>query len=163
MAKEIQFIITGGTIDKSYHPQTGELYFESTIIPDLVNQCRYQGHITFCSPFLVDSLDMNSVQRNQILELCKNSPSSNITITHGTDTLIETAQALSDLKLSKTIILTGAMIPARVSNSDAIANISQSLTGHNTLSYGVFIGFQGQFFSPDQCFKNKEKSIFETQ
>lgn len=161
MPVEIQFIITGGTIDKSYHPQTGELGFDQTIIPELVQQSRFQGQSSFLTPFLVDSLDMNPTQRAEILSLCQESTSQNITITHGTDTIIQTALALSELNLAKTIILTGAMIPARVSHSDGLANIAQSIAGHHCLPEGVYIGFQGEFFNPHHCIKNKSNSTFE--
>lgn len=158
--KNIYAIITGGTIDKEYEATHGELHFKDSIIPKLVEQARFYGDITFEKPFLVDSLDMSSQQRQTLVNLVQSSQANHILITHGTDTLIETGLELLKLNLDKTIILTGAMVPARVSGSDALANVGQALSGLPILPRGVYAAFQGEYFPIDDCIKDKKKGLF---
>lgn len=158
--KNIYAIITGGTIDKKYEATLGELHFEDSIIPELVRQARFYGSIDYETPFLVDSLDMSLQQRQNVVKLVQSSGEEFVLITHGTDTLIETGLEILNLKLDKTIILTGAMVPARVADSDALANVAQALSGFSHLPQGVYAAFQGEYFPIDQCFKDTKKGLF---
>tara|TARA_B110000483_G_scaffold235265_1_gene306559 strand:- start:627 stop:1166 length:540 start_codon:yes stop_codon:yes gene_type:complete len=166
---EIKIIITGGTLDKSYNQITGELAFENSIVPELIQHARFQNKIQIETPFLIDSLEMTELHRNQLIRCIKNSSQTKILITHGTDTIIETAQVLENFNDSadnlskKTIILTGAMVPARVVGSDAEFNLGASMLSLNSLESGVYMCFQGQIFNPKDCIKDKSLGLFKNK
>ena len=112
---------------------------------------------------MVDSLDMQMDNRIKILESCKNSPEKSIIITHGTDTMTETARVLGEAKLDKTIVLTGAMIPYTFNNSDAVFNLGCSIIAVQCLDKGVYIIMNGKVFSWDNVVKIKDRGIFEAK
>ena len=113
---------------------------------------------------MIDSLDMNDEHREQILELILADSSARVLITHGTDTMVETGVFLKHGLPSnhgKSIILTGAMIPARLPHSDAHFNLGFALGAFNSLDSGVHIAMNGQIFPANDCFKNKNVGRFQ--
>jgi L-asparaginase len=159
----ISLIITGGTIDKDYQATTGELVFSETHLPQLLKQANCTLDITTQVVMLKDSLEMTDTDREQILQACQNQTSNRIVITHGTDTMVDTAVFLQDsTKLQpKTIVLTGAMRPYKLGNSDASFNIASALMAAQLSEPGVFISMNGKLFRADEVNKNRAQGIFE--
>ena len=157
----IKIILTGGTIDKHYNESNGELDFVDTHIPEILKIGRNRADVIIEQVLLKDSLDMGDADRQQILQSCIASSENKILITHGTDTIVETAKVLGKEKLNKTIVLVGAMIPFVFKHSDAVFNIGFALGALQTLPSGVFVAMNGKVFEADAVVKNKEKGIFE--
>lgn len=157
----IKLILTGGTIDKSYNESNGELKFTNTHIPELLELGRNRADINTEQLMLKDSLQMNDADRQKILDACIKTVEDQIIITHGTDTMVETAKVLGDQKLDKTIVIVGAMVPFVFKHSDALFNVGFALASVQTLSHGVYIAMNGKIFNWDSVVKNKEKGIFE--
>jgi L-asparaginase len=109
----------------------------------------------------IDSLDMTDIHREEILNYIMNSNANNFLITHGTDSIVETAIYLKKIS-DKTIVLTGSLKPAIFIDNDAIFNVGSALTSAQILKKGVYIVINGQVFNPDNVRKNLEKNIFET-
>ena len=158
----IQLIVTGGTFDKTYDHINGKLFFELTHIPKMLerSRCKLPVHIT---PLLLkDSLAFTEDDLQQIEQACIVTASKSIVITDGTDTMVDTAKRLAKLKLEKTILLTGAMIPyAFGSSSDGFFNLGCALAFSQTLPPDVYITMQGQFFKWNEVQKNKALGVFE--
>jgi len=157
----LKIIITGGTFDKVYHPVSGELGFHTSHVKTILQQARITQPIQIECPFLVDSLEMTAEQRQTICRLATNCEQEHIVIVHGTDTLIETAFKLKALNLHKTIVLTGAMVPYSVDQSDATFNLGFAIGSSQSLPEGVYIAMQAQIFEPSNCLKNRIEGIFE--
>ena len=157
----LKVIVTGGTFDKVYHPVTGELGFDTSHIESILKQARLTQLVQIECPFLIDSLAMTDEHRQTVCELAKNSSEDHLVIIHGTDTLVETALELAKLKLEKTLVLTGAMVPYSVNDSDATFNLGFAIGACKTLPSGVYIAMQAQIFEPANCIKNKAKGLFE--
>jgi len=157
----IKVILTGGTIDKHYNESNGELDFVETHIPEILKIGRNLADVIIEQVLLKDSLDMGDADRQKILQSCIASSENKILITHGTDTVVETAKVLGKEKLNKTIVLVGAMIPFVFKHSDAVFNIGFALGALQTLPSGVFVAMNGKVFEADAVVKNKEKGIFE--
>ncbi|MDA7810300.1 asparaginase domain-containing protein [Flavobacteriaceae bacterium] len=158
----IQIFITGGTFDKSYNYKNGELFFEKTHLPEMLKRSRSQLNVEFKTLMMIDSLNMKPSDIQKIISNCKNSKKNRIVITHGTDTMVNTAKAIAKEKIDKTIILTGAMIPyAFGSSSDGFFNLGCALSYVQTLKTGVYITMHGQFFKWDEVTKNSKKGCFE--
>jgi len=109
----------------------------------------------------IDSLDMTDIHREVILKYIINSNANNFLITHGTDSIVETAIYLKKIT-DKTIVLTGSLKPAIFIDNDAIFNVGSALTSAQILNNGVYIVINGQVFNPDNVRKNLEKNVFET-
>lgn len=157
----IQVILTGGTIDKLYNPFKGELSFAQTHIPAAFEQGRCGVSLEVQQLFLKDSLEMTDEDRAQILAACQHSPHSQIVITHGTDTMAETARYLIAASPNKTIILTGAMIPLSVNGSDGLFNLGTALMAAQCMPIGVYIAMNGRVFNGAQVTKNRALGVFE--
>ena len=157
----IKLILTGGTIDKHYNESNGELDFTETHIPDLLKLGRNRSDIEIEQIMLKDSLEMTDLDRQKILEACKASQQSKIIVTHGTDTIVETATALGKVKLNKTIVLVGAMIPFVFKHSDAVFNMGFALGAVQCLPQGVYVAMNGKVFDWDAVVKNRKLGAFE--
>lgn len=157
MKNIIQIFITGGTFDKSYDYINGNLFFKKTHLPEMLKRSRCQLNIGIETLMMLDSLDLTKADIEKIIAACSQSPSNQILITHGTDTMSDTAAALASANLtSKTIILTGAMIPyAFGSSSDGFFNLGCALAFAQCLTPGVYISMQGQYFLWNQLKKTK--------
>lgn len=158
----ILFIQTGGTIDKDY-PKTVKGYsFEITepAIKNIIERINPGFKCKIVSLMRKDSSDMNQTDRNKILTYCKKTPFKKIIITHGTDTIINTARQLLSLN-SKKIILTGAFKPEKFKNSDADFNIGFTIGALNHTPDGIFIALQGKLFSADNVYRDKSGKFTE--
>ncbi|MBT3187074.1 asparaginase domain-containing protein, partial [Candidatus Thioglobus sp.] len=156
-------LITGGTIDKTYKELSGELSFTQTHIIEILNRGRSTVNIDSEVLFLKDSLEMNDKDRDLILSKCLECDEDKIIITHGTDTMVDTAQLLGDKIKDKTIVLFGSMIPYSVNNSDALFNLGGALSAVQNKKQGVYIAMNGQIFDFDKVEKNKKLGIFQTR
>ena len=157
----IRIIITGGTFDKHYDEIRGNLGFKDTHLPEILKFVRCAVPIECELNQLIDSLDMHISNRLQILESCRRAAEEHIVITHGTDTMAETAKVLGKAGLAKTVVLTGAMTPYIFNNSDAVFNLGSAITAVQLLPSGVYIAMNGKVFSWDRVKKNKERGVFE--
>lgn len=158
---KINIFITGGTFDKEYNEITGELFFKDTHLPEMLNMGRCRVLVEIITLMMIDSLDMKDEDRKIILENCKNTKEERILITHGTDTMIETAKLLAKEIQNKTIVLTGAMIPYKFGSSDGLFNLGSALAFVQTLPKGVYIAMNGKYFHWDEVRKNKDLGEFE--
>ena len=157
----IRLLITGGTIDKQYNEIDGELIFTQSGVEEMLAQGRAKLDITFETVMLKDSLDMNDNDRQQILAACHACDESQIVITHGTDTMVETSRVLAAEVKNKTIVLLGAMIPYTFKNSDALFNLGCAMAAVQTLECGVYITMNGKVFNYDEVIKNKAVGEFQ--
>jgi len=157
----IQIFITGGTIDKKYNELSGELIFDKTHIVDMLNRSRCMTETLSEVIFLKDSLDIDTQDRDLIINKCNESLSEKILITHGTDTIVETAKQIQSLNMAKTIVLTGSMIPYSISDSDALFNLGFAFSAVQTLKAGVYVCMNGKIFTADKVKKNTSVGIFD--
>jgi L-asparaginase len=158
--KPIKFLLTGGTIDKVYAESKGSLTYIESMIPKLLDQSRHSIPYSIDHIMSKDSLDMNFADRVFIRDYCKRSLEECIIVIHGTDTMIETARALETIK-SKTIIMTGAIIPASVNGSDALFNLGTAIAYSQSLPIGVYIAMNGIAFPCENTKKNVITQKFE--
>jgi L-asparaginase len=158
----IRILVTGGTFDKEYNELAGTLAFHSTHVPEMLARGRCRVDVTVETIMMIDSLDMTDVDRGRIAECCRRSRERAVVITHGTDTMVETARALAAAAIrDKTIILTGAMVPYAFGSSDGLFNLGSALSFAQVLPPGVYIAMNGMHFRWDECRKNRETGIFE--
>lgn len=164
----LRIIITGGTFDKRYDAIRGQLTFEDTHLPDIIKQVRSSLPIELELNQLVDSLDMQDENRQRVLDASRNAGEAYIVITHGTDTMAETAGVLGrafaagEPALSgKRIVLTGAMVPYSVSGSDAMFNLGSAVMAAQLVEPGVYITMNGRCFPWHSVRKNRALGVFE--
>jgi L-asparaginase len=157
----VRIFITGGTFDKEYNEITGQLYFKDTHMHDLLELGRNKVSVEIRTLMMVDSLEMTDEDRELIAHQCNHSEEDRIIITHGTDTMSETAQFLAEKVLNKTIVLTGAMIPIKFGSSDGLFNLGSAMAFVQTLPPGVYIAMNGRYFNWNNVRKNKETGMFE--
>ena len=157
----IRIFITGGTFDKEYNEITGKLYFKDTHMREILDLGRSKLDVSIRTLMMIDSLDMTDSDRNLILENCVSTKGDQIIITHGTDTMTDTAKLLATGNLEKTIVLTGAMIPFKFGTSDGLFNLGSALGFVQSLPHGVYIAMNGRCFDYDKVKKNKETGVFE--
>jgi L-asparaginase len=157
----IRIIVTGGTFDKRYDEIEGTLTFQETHLPVILRQVRVTVPVHVETNQLIDSLHMTMQDRLRILEACRQAPESLLIITHGTDTIVETAQLLGEAQLAKTIVLTGAMVPYTVFGSDSLFNLGGSVTAVQLLAHGVYMVMNGRIFDWDNVRKNRQRGTFE--
>ena len=159
--KYIKLFATGGTFDKEFNEINGELEFDKTNLYELLELGRCKLDIKIETLMMIDSLKMSETERNYIVEKCKKENTHKIVITHGTDTIVETAKILAKEIEDKTIILTGAMIPINFGSSDGLFNLGSALSFVQTLEPGIYITMNGRYFDWDNVKKNKKIGIFE--
>ena len=157
----IRIFITGGTFDKEYNELTGQLFFNDSHLPEMLDLGRNLVPVDVRTLMMVDSLEMTDDDRELIAEHCRKSKEDKIIITHGTDTMAETARLLSQKIKDKTVVLTGAMIPYKFGSSDGLFNLGSALAFVQTLSPGVYVAMNGRCFNGDNVRKNKETGVFE--
>ena len=159
----IQIFITVGTFDKSYNHISGDLFFEKTHIPEMLKRSKSRLNVEVKTLMMIDSLEMTESDINNIIKECKDSKSKRIVITHGTDTMVNTARKIAKKINNKTIVLTGAMIPyAFGSSSDGFFNLGSALSFVQTLETGIYIAMNGQYFNYNNVIKDKEKGYFKS-
>ena len=157
----IRIFITGGTFDKEYNELNGELYFKDTHMSELLEKGRSKVAVEIRTLMMVDSLQMTDGDRSLIAHQCLSCDESQIVVTHGTDTMSETAKVLAQKIKNKTVILTGAMIPIKFGSSDGLFNLGSALAFAQTLPPGVYVAMNGRYFSWDNVRKNKQTGVFE--
>jgi L-asparaginase len=157
----IRVIVTGGTFDKHYDEIRGELTFKESNLPEILKLTRVTIPVEIELNQLIDSLQMQDENRRSVLEACRRAPEDRIVITHGTDTMAETASLIGPVGLKKTIVLTGAMIPYQVQGSDALFNFGTAFSAVQLLPEGVYIVMNGRVFSWDKVRKNRSIGVFE--
>jgi L-asparaginase len=157
----LRLIITGGTFDKEYNEIDGTLSFRDTHLSGLLQLGRCKLPITLEKLMLIDSLDMQPSHRAEIEVACRVSPEQQIVITHGTDTMVDTAHVLARAQLNKTIVLTGAMIPIAFGSSDGLFNLGSAIAFAQSLPTGVYVSMNGRYFNWDNVRKNKTRGEFE--
>jgi L-asparaginase len=160
-SQPIRILVTGGTFDKEYNELTGELFFQHTHVSDMLRLGRCQLDVEIETLMMIDSLQMTAEGRDLILARCQAAPESRIVITHGTDTMEQTAAALGPKLADKTVVLTGAMIPYTFGSSDGIFNLGTALAFVQTLPTGVYISMNGRYFHWNAVHKNRALGIFE--
>lgn len=158
----VQVYITGGTFDKEYNFITGELFFKDTHLPSMFELGRCNLDIDIKTLMMIDSLQMTIEDREIIIHNCTRCASDQIIITHGTDTMVETARELAAASINKTIVLTGAMIPYAFGNSsDGFFNLGSALAFAQILAPGVYIVMNGRYFNWNNVKKNRKTGYFE--
>lgn len=158
---KIRVLITGGTFDKEYNELDGEMYFKDTHLPEMLKLGRCKVDVEVRTLMLIDSLEMTDADRGIILEQCRKAKETRIVITHGTDTMEETARVLGKSNTEKTVVLTGAMVPYKFGSSDGLFNLGSALAFAQTLPPGVYIAMNGRYFTWDNVKKNRESGVFE--
>ena len=162
----IRIVVTGGTFDKQYDELKGALSFTATHLPEMLRLGRSRVEVTVDRLMMIDSLDMTPADRARIVERCREAAEPRIVITHGTDTMVETASALATTTpalANKTIVLTGAMVPYAFGSSDGLFNLGSALSFVQTLPAGVYIAMNGRHFRWDQVQKNRATGVFEAR
>ena len=153
--------ITGATFDKEYNELNGQLNFKDPHFHELLNPGRSQVPVEIRTLMMIDSLEMTDHDRQLIAHQCNSCEEDRIVITHGTDTMAETAQMLAAKVKNKTVVLTGAMIPIKFGSSDGLFNLGSALAFAQSLPYGVYVAMNGRYFHWDNVKKNKETGVFE--
>jgi len=163
MKNDIQVYVTGGTFDKEYNFVNGSLFFKDTHLPEMLDRGRCTLDIDIKTLMMTDSLEMTEEDREIIVHNCQRCTSDQILITHGTDTMVETAKVLANASISgKTIVLAGAMIPYAFGNSsDGFFNLGSALAFVQTLKPGIYIAMNGRWFEWDKVRKNTKTGFFE--
>ena len=160
----IRIFVTGGTFDKEYHELTGALAFKDTHLPEMLRLGRCRLDVSIRTLMMIDSLEMTDADRALIVDRCRQEAETRILITHGTDTMIETAAALASAlpaSVGKTIVLTGAMIPYAFGSSDGLFNLGSALSFVQVLPPGVYVAMNGRCFEWSKVRKNRETGTFE--
>ena len=158
---QLRIIVTGGTFDKEYNELNGQLFFKETHLIDMLGLGRCLLDYKVDIPMMIDSLDMKDSDREKIADVIGPCTEERIVITHGTDTMTDTAIYLAAKNFNKTIVLTGAMIPYKFGSSDGLFNLGSALAFAQTLPHGVYVAMNGCYFHWDNVRKNKDKGIFE--
>jgi len=157
----ILILVTGGTFDKEYNELTGELFFKETHLPEMLRLGRNLAETRLVTLAMMDSLYMTDEFRSTLAEQCKAAGEQNIIITHGTDTMAETAAFLDKAVSGKTIVLTGAMVPYKFGSSDGLFNLGSAMAFVQTLPAGVYVAMNGTCFPAGRVRKNKQTGVFE--
>ena len=158
----IRIVITGGTFDKEYNELTGALFFKDTHVPEMLRLGRCRVEVVVETLLMMDSLDMTAADRLRIVDACRASEESRLVITHGTDTMVDTARVVAeDPQLAaKTIVLTGAMVPYAFGSSDGLFNLGSALSFVQTLPPGVYVAMNGRYFEWNAVEKDRSAGIF---
>jgi len=168
----IAILVTGGTFDKQYNELAGTLAFKETHVPEMLRLGRCRVDVEVRQLMMIDSLEMTEADRRTIADACLTTALSRIVITHGTDTMVETAKALAAATSEgppegghyrKTIVLTGAMVPYAFGSSDGLFNLGSALSFVQALPHGVYVAMNGRCFPGDDVVKNRALGIFENR
>jgi L-asparaginase len=161
LSMSIRIFITGGTFDKEYNELTGQLFFKDSHLPEMLELGRNLVPVEIRTLMMVDSLEMSDADRSLIAEHCSKSPEDKIIITHGTDTMADTAKVLAEKVTNKTVVLTGAMVPYKFGSSDGLFNLGSAMAFVQTLPAGVYVAMNGRCFHAGKVRKNKQTGEFE--
>jgi L-asparaginase len=157
----LRIIATGGTFDKHYDEIAGRLNFSSGHLSEVIKRARITVPTQLEQLPFLDSLDMHDADRQRIAASCLRADETSIVVVHGTDTMRETAEVLGAAQLPKTIVLTGAMVPYEIKNSDALFNFGFACGIAQVLPHGVYIAMNAQIFTWNNVRKNRIAGVFE--
>jgi L-asparaginase len=163
MPESIRILVTGGTFDKEYNELTGELFFKDTHIEDMLRLGRSRLPVEIETLMMIDSLQMTDADRELILKRVVAAPEARIVITHGTDTMEQTAAVLGKAAVGKTVVLTGAMVPYTFGSSDGMFNLGTAVAFVQTLQHGVYVAMNGSCFPWHSVHKNRGIGVFEAR
>jgi L-asparaginase len=158
---KIRIFVTGGTFDKEYDELTGRLFFKDTHVREMLGLGRSRLDVAITTLMMIDSLEMSGSDRAAIAQECCDAAEDRILITHGTDTMTETAAVIANKYSGKTIVLTGAMVPYKFGSSDGLFNLGSALAFVQALPAGVYVAMNGRCFAWDKVRKNKAIGEFE--
>jgi len=158
---KIRFLVTGGTFDKEYNEVSGALYFKDTHVREMLRLGRCNLDLEVRTLMMIDSTEMNDSDRDVILKTCVEADEGRVVISHGTDTMAETARFLGERVKDKTIVLTGAVVPYTFGSSDGLFNLGSALAYVQTLPPGVYVAMNGRCFHWDNVRKNRSTARFE--
>ncbi|MFN8062289.1 MAG: asparaginase domain-containing protein [Vicinamibacterales bacterium] len=159
---QIRVFVTGGTFDKEYDEIRGRLFFKDTHLPEMLTRGRCRLDLSIRTLMMVDSLEMSEGDRALVAEHCRSCPESRVVVTHGTDTMVETAAVIAGVVPEKTVVLTGAMVPYAFGSSDGLFNLGSALSLVQVLPAGVYVAMNGRFFPWNTVRKNRDTGTFET-
>lgn len=154
-------ITTGGTFDKYYDEIKGELTFRESHLPRILKASRCTLAVQVVPVLALDSLYMDDSHREKVAATCSERTERRIIITHGTDTMVHTAEVIAAKRLDKVVVLTGAMVPYALENSDAVFNLGCAVAAVQLLPVGVYLCMSGKIFPHDAVVKNREIGVFE--
>ena len=157
----LAILVTGGTFDKDYHELEGRLFFRETHVEEMLRLGRSRLGVRIETLMLIDSLEMTDAHRQQILAACRGASEQRIVVTHGTDTMEQTARTLGAAGLPKTIVLTGAMVPYTFGSSDGLFNLGSALAFAQSLPFGTYVAMNGRCLAWDRAHKNRATGVFE--
>ena len=157
----LRILVTGGTFDKEYNMLDGKLYFKETHLAEILKMGRCTADYSIRTLMMIDSLEMTDADREIIAHNCEKCKEEDVLITHGTDTMTETAKYLAKREIQKTIVLTGAMMPYKFGASDALFNLGSAFAYARTLPHGVYIVMNGKYHEWNKVRKNKKTGFFE--
>lgn len=158
---DLCILATGGTFDKRYDPVTGALGFGETHLYEIAARARFGAAVRIEVVMMIDSLEMLETHRERVLQACRAAPEAALVVVHGTDTMVETAHTLGRAQLPKTIVLTGAMVPYAVADSDASFNLGSAVAFARSLGPGVWVAMNGHAHLWSNVRKNREQGVFE--
>jgi L-asparaginase len=156
----IRLLVTGGTFDKNYNEITGDLYFKSTHVPKILEDGRCTLDVNVSELMMIDSRNMDDDYRSTIYRECTLADEDKIVITHGTDSMVETACYLAERGLEKSVVLTGAIIPFAFGFSDSPFNLGSALAFVQVVPPGVYVVMNGRIFESTNVRKDMETCIF---
>jgi len=157
----IRIFVTGGTFDKEYDELRGRLFFKDSHVQEMLSLGRSRVDVDIRTLMMVDSLEMTEDDRALVLEHCRKTDETRIVVTHGTDTMEDTARILGKAALDKTIVLTGAMVPFKFGSSDGLFNLGSALAFAQTLPAGVYVVMNGRYIHWERVRKNRATGEFE--
>ncbi|MBL0939542.1 MAG: asparaginase [Gemmatimonadaceae bacterium] len=157
----LRILVTGGTFDKEYNELNGTLHFRETHLPEMLRRGRSALDVPVEVLMMIDSLEMTAAHRAEIVHACATCEEDRLVITHGTDTMVDTAQVLDAAQLPKTIVLTGAMVPYAFGSSDGLFNLGSALSFAQALPHGVYVAMNGRYFAAANVVKNRTAGVFE--
>lgn len=161
MAYMIRIFVCGGTFDKQYDEITGRLFFKDTHVSEMLRLGRCRVDVAVETLMMIDSLEMTDADRDRIAACCAACDEDRLVITHGTDTMVETARTLAREVSGKTLVLTGAMVPYAFGSSDGLFNLGSALSFAQVLPPGVYVAMNGMAFPWHGVRKNRESGVFE--
>jgi L-asparaginase len=156
----LRLLVTGGTFDKEYDEISGSLFFKDTHVRDMLRLGRCGVAVEVETVMLVDSLHMTDADRARVAERCLAAPETRLVITHGTDTMVETAAVLARDVPARTIVLTGAMVPYAFGSSDGLFNLGSALSYAQVLPAGVYVAMNGTHFPWNNVRKDRSSGRF---
>ncbi len=157
----IRFLVTGGTFDKEYNELTGGLFFKDTHVRDMLARGRCTLELQIRTLMMIDSTEMSDMDRELILKSCLEPGAKKVVISHGTDTMSETARFLGERVHDRTVVLTGAMVPYTFGSSDGMFNLGSALAFAQSLPPGVYVAMNGRCFEWNNVRKNRDTGRFE--